>query len=123
MKLNSVIASAIRFGRGAAGDAVVAWKGDTVYCLSYDRTVCLRVRHVVPIREDEVAFRACDYEGPDCVFLGKHVIFKINEKAKVRVPRPPHTFTGLEIYVQSTPTFGIGGRGFDLGTGHFVVSG
>jgi hypothetical protein len=96
MKLDSVVAAAIQFGRGAAGDAIVAWKGDMVYCLSYDRTVCLQVRHVVPQREDEVSFRACDYEGPECGFKGKHVVFILENGARVRVPRPPYTFNGLD---------------------------
>ena len=95
MKLESVIAAAVRFGRGAGGDAVVAWKGQEVYCLSYDRTVCLHVKRITPKRNDEVVFHACDFEGPNCRFEGASVIFE-NNGARVRTPRPPFTFEAFE---------------------------
>ena len=94
MKLDQVVAAATKFGRGAGGDAVIAWKDDLVYCLSYDRTVLLRARRIVPRRPDEVVFHATDYEGPNCRLEGPNVIFE-NNGARVRTPRPVFTYEGL----------------------------
>lgn len=96
MRLDQIVAAAVNFGRGAAGDAVVAWRRRMVYVLSYDRTVLLRVTGVTPVRDDEVVFRACDYEGPLCSMEGLKVIFKIADNAAVEVPRPSYSFEGLD---------------------------
>jgi hypothetical protein len=95
MHVDDVVAAAIQFGRGASGDAVIAWKGDVAYCLSYDRTVLLRATNVSPVRDDAVVFRACDYEGPDCRLHGKWVEFTLQDNTKVSVPRPLQSFKGL----------------------------
>jgi len=96
MRLDQIVAAAVGFGRGAAGDAVVAWRRRMVYVLSYDRTILLRVVGVTPVRDDEVVFRACDYEGPLCSMDGLKVIFKIADNATVEVPRPAYSFEGLD---------------------------
>lgn len=98
MKIGDVVAVAARFGRGALGDAVVAWNGDVAYALSYDRTVLLRGR-VEDIRADEVRFRACDWEGPDVRMKDGRVTFRVTRKgqdAEVTVPAPGETFRGFE---------------------------
>jgi hypothetical protein len=105
MRLEQIVAAAIRLGRGAGGDAIVAVKGPEAYVISYDRTVALHIRGVAPPQPDEVVFRACDYEGPLIKDSGTgHVVFTI-EGGVVRVPKPVGwSFDGLaSLFLRLTP--------------------
>ncbi len=117
--ITDVIASATKFGRGAIGDAVVAWDGDEAYCLSFDRTVIFRAKGVTP-RTGPVVFRACDFEGPDCENRGDKVVFRVKKgrsSAEVIVPAPPVTFSGLK------GLFDKYASGLDLDSLPFVILG
>lgn len=97
MNVDRLVAAALHFGRGAAGDAVLAWRGNDAYVLSHDKVICLHSSKL-PHRETAVCFRVCDYETPDVQQRGNQVIFSVrqgNEMAEVTVPAPPESFAGL----------------------------
>lgn len=91
--IDRLIAASLKLGRGAAGDSILAWRGEDAYVLSYDRTICI---HCWKMEEQtgEVSFRVCDYECPKISTDGEWVTFHLAD-SKITVPAPVETFKGI----------------------------